>query len=315
MFYKGKNVLVAGGAGLAGQGLVDALLEQGAYVRATQYHKMIQKSHKNLEVVSCDLTDDPSARSVFRDMEIVFLAAARVGGAKLNIEKPSDLILYNLNLSSKLIALSAECKLDRCTFISSSFVYPDTRKPHLENEGFEDNPWWPMYGLGWVKRYLETLCNHFNRTSDTNYTIIRPTAYYGPNDSFDLETCHVIPALIMKALNGMDPYEVWGNGEEVRSFTYIDDLVEGILLATDKFANAEPLNICTRETHTIKDVVRIVLECMNAHPTVVYQADKPSSIPYIVSDPSRAKRYLDWEAKTTLEEGIKKTMKGVLSLA
>ena len=157
-----------------GQSLIAKLLDKGAYVRATQYKsRRIEITHNNLEIVSCDLTNQDDSHSVFRNMDIAFLAAAKVGGARLNQEDPSGLIMYNLGLSANLIALAAQAKLDRCAFISSSFVYPDTRKPHVESEGFIDNP--PVYGLGWVKRYLETLCKHFHMTSDTKYSIVRPT--------------------------------------------------------------------------------------------------------------------------------------------
>ena len=312
--YKGRNVLVAGGAGLVGQSLITKLLDAGASVRATQYKsRKIEITHKNLEIVSCDLTNQDDARSVFQNMDVAFLAAAKVGGAKLNLEDPSSLILYNLGLSSNLIALAAKMKLERCAFISSSFVYPDTQEPHLESEGFIGNP--TSYGLGWIKRYLETLCKHFHMTSQTKYAIVRPTAYYGPHDNFDLEECHVIPALITKAFNRMNPFEVWGDGEEVRCFTYVDDLVEGLMLATEKYAVADAINICTRETHTIRDLVSIILNCMNFNPTILYCSDKPSSLPYVVSDPSKAERILGWKARTSLKDGIKKTIRGVLSLA
>ena len=312
--YKNKNVLVAGGAGLVGQSLITKLLDQGAYVSATQYKsRKIDITHKNLEIVSCDLTNPDDARSVFRNMDIAFLAAAKVGGAKINQEDPSSLIMYNLGLSANLIALASKMRLDRCAFISSSFVYPYTTNPHTENEGFVDNP--SVYGLGWIKRYLETLCKHFHMTSETKYTIVRPTAYYGPHDNFNIEECHVIPALITKAFNRMNPFEVWGSGEEVRSFTYVDDLVEGLMLATEKYAVADPLNICTRETHNIKEVVSIILQYMNFKPMIVYCPDKPSSLPYIVSDPSKAEDILHWKARTSLKEGIKKTIRGALLLA
>ena len=310
MFYKGKNVLVAGGAGMSGQSLIRKLLEQGAYVRATQYKsRKITLAHKSLEVVQCDLLNDSEARSVFQDMDIVFLAAAEVGGAKLIREDPSRLIMYNLELHAKLIHLAARVGVQKCAFISSSYVYPDTGKPNIESEGFRGDPWIPMnYGLGWVKRYLETLCKHFHLVGKTDYAIIRPTAIYGPHDKFDLEQSHVIPALIVKAVNRMDPYEVLGNGEDIRCFTYVDDLVDGLMLTAEKYAVAEALNICTRETHTVKDVVRILLDCLNFHPKVVFNSNKPSVIPYKVSDSSRARELIGWEAKITLEEGLKRTV-------
>lgn len=310
MFYKGKNVLVAGGAGMSGQSLIGKLLEQGAHVRATQYKfRKITLAHKNLEVLQCDLLNDSEARSVFKDMDIVFLAAAEVGGAKVIREDPSRLIMYNLDLHAKLIHLAAKVGVQKCAFISSSYVYPDTGKPNVESEGFQGNPWIPVnYGLGWVKRYLETLCKHFHLVSKTDYAIVRPTAIYGPHDKFDLEQSHVIPALIVKAVDRMDPYEVWGNGEDVRCFTYVDDLVDGLMLTVEKYAVAEALNICTREAHRVKDVVQIILDHLKFQPRVVFNSDKPSVIPYKVSDPARAREVIKWEAKIGLDEGLKRTL-------
>lgn len=310
MFYKGKNVLIAGGAGMIGQSLTAKLLELGAHVRATQYEsRKITAVHKNLEVVRCDLRDAAEAEKVFSDMDMVFLSAAKVGGAKLIKEDPSSLIMYNLDLHSRLIALAAKRKLERCSFVSSSYVYPDTGKPNVEREGFEGNPWMPVnYGLGWIKRYLETLCKHFHMTSQTSYSIVRPTAIYGPHDKFDLENSHVIPALIMKAVSRMDPFEVWGNGEDVRSFTYVSDLADGVLMTTEKYAVAEALNICPREMHTVKDAVRLILECLDFKPRVVFNSSKPSVIPFKVSDPSRAREIIGWEARVSFREGLKRTI-------
>jgi GDP-L-fucose synthase len=310
MFYRGKNVLVAGGAGMIGQSLVRKLLEEGAYVRATQYQsRKIALKHKNLQVVPCDLRNEEEARPLFKDMEIVFLAAAEVAGAKVIKEDPSRLILSDLELHAKLIALAAKMGAARCSFVSSSYVYPHTARPNKEEEGFQGDPWKPTnYGLGWVRRYLETLCKHFQMVTKTAYAIIRPTAIYGPHDKFDLKQSHVIPALIMKAVNRMDPFEVWGNGEEIRSFTYVDDVAEGLLLTVEKYAVAEAINICTQETHTVKDVIKLLFDYLEFHPGVVFSTDKPSTIPYKASDPSRARELLGWEAKVSLEEGLKRTV-------
>ena len=309
MFYKGKNVLVAGGAGLMGQSLIRKLLEQGAFVRATQYrNRKIAQVHKNLQVITCDLNDEEQAKPVFQDREIVFLTAGFVGGAKQIKEDPSSLVLANLYLRSKQIYLASKMGARRCAFISSSYVYPHTGRPNREAEGFQGDPWAVNYGLGWVERYLETLCKHFHMTSKTRYAIVRPAAIYGPHDRFDPEHAHVVPALIAKAVGRQNPFEVWGDGEEVRSFTYADDLADGLLLITEKYAESEALNICPKETNTVKDVVRILLDYLDFHPKVNFRTDKPSLNPYKVLDPSRARERLGWEAQVSLEEGLRRTV-------
>ncbi|MBI2118332.1 MAG: NAD-dependent epimerase/dehydratase family protein [Elusimicrobia bacterium] len=310
MYYKGKNVLVAGGSGMTGQSLIRKLINQGASVRATQYKsRKIILTHKNLEVISCDLKNDEEAQSIFKDMDMVFLCAAKVGGAKLIKEDPSSLIIYNLDLHAKLMYLASKMKLEKCAFISSSYVYPDTGKPNVESEGFKDDPWIPLnYGLGWIKRYLETLCKHFHMTSQTKYAIIRPANIFGPYDNFNIDECHVVPALIVKAVDQMNPFEVWGNGEDIRCFTYVDDLVDGLMLTVEKYAVAEALNICPKESHTIKDVIKHILDLLNFNPKIIFNSNKPSLIPYKVSDPGKALEILGWEAKISLREGLKQTI-------
>ena len=200
-------------------------------------------------------------------------------------------------------------KVNKCCFVSSSYVYPDTGKPNVENEGFEGDPWIPLnYGLGWVKRYLETLCKHFHMTSDTIYAIVRPTAIYGPFDRWDIATSHVVPAMIVKAVNKMNPFEVWGNGEDIRCFTYVDDLAEGMMATVENYAVAEGLNICPRDSHTVKDITRILFDYLDFHPNVIFNSDKPSAIPFKVSDPLKARELIKWEAKISLEEGLQRTV-------
>lgn len=310
MFYKGKNVLVAGGAGLVGQSLVRKLLDQGAYVRATQYKsRKIALTHKNLEIISCDLRNESEAGPVFKDMEIVFIAAGVVAGAKKIKEDPTYLIFGNLELRSKLIALAAKSGAQRCAHVSSSYVYPHTGRPNVESEGFQSDPPIPVnYGLGWVERYLETLCRHFHMTTKTQYAIARPTAMYGPHDNFNPEECHAVPALIAKAVDRMNPFEVWGNGEDARSFTYVDDLTDGLMLMTKKYATAEALNICSKESNSIKDILKILFDYLKFHPKLQFSTTQPSLMPYKVSDPSRAKKELEWEAKVSLKEGLRKTL-------
>lgn len=309
-FYSGRNVLVAGGCGLIGQNLTRRLLEEGAYVRATRYRKRgMDLQHKNLEVVSCDLLTEEGLQAAYRDMEIVFIAAARVGSAKSVAEGPSELILYNLELQSNLIHWAAKMRLLRCGFVSSTYVYPDTRQPSREEEGFQADPPTPtIYGLGWFKRYLETLAKHFQMTSDTDFCVVRPSTIYGPFDHFSLEEGHAIPALIVKAANRMDPLEVWGSGMDVRSYLYVGDLVEGFLRAVEKYAVGEALNLAGPRPATIRDVVRILLDTLEFRPKVVFSVDKPSTVSYKVSDSSRARELLRWQARVGLEEGLKRTV-------
>ena len=310
MFYHGKNVLIVGGDTRFGHSLIRKLLDQDAHVRATTSGSHdIDVTDNHLEIVTCDLTDQDAIRPVFEDMDIVFLAAYKSAGVKVMKTDSSSLFMHNIDLQPKLIHMAATARVQRVGFVSSSYVYPYTGKPNIESEGFQGDPLIPTnYGIGWCYRYLETLCKHFHMTTKTDYAIIRPSAYYGPYDNFSREDGHVIPASIVKAIERMDPYEVWGDGNDVRSFIYVDDLIEGFMATVESYPVAEPINICARDTHTIKDVVRIILDHVGFSPRIVFSTDQPSAAPYIAPDPGRARELLNWEDKISLEEGLKRTI-------
>lgn len=309
-YFRGKKVFVAGGAGMVGQAVVRMLLENGARVRATQYRtRKFAISHPDLEVVSCDLADESAARPLFDGVDVAFLLAGVVAGAAGIKNRASALIMSNLRVRSTLIALAAEAEIPRVGVLSSSYVYPASSRPDKEDEGFVGDPPPPHnFGLGWVERYLETLCRHFQYSGKTRFSIARPTAIYGPNDRFDPEHSHVIPALIRRAVAREDPFEVWGTGNDVRSFTYVDDVADGLMRMVARDEDYGVLNICVRESNTVRDVVGFLQEILDFHPRVVFLSDKPSMAPYKVSDPSRAKEVLGWEARIGLREGIERTV-------
>lgn len=295
---------------MTGQCLVKKLLDLGAYVRATEFKtRKIDIRHKKLEIIPCDLSVEIQAREVLKDMDIVFWTAGKHGGVKTVTHGLKDIIMYYLDISSRFMNYAVDAKVDRYAIISSSFVYPPSLKPNKEEEGFNGDPIKPTYyAQGWVHRYLETLCKFFHMTSQTNFAIIRPTAMYGPYDIFDLEMGHVVPALIRKAVERMDPFEVWGTGQEIRSFIYIDDLADGLILAAERYAVSDPLNICNPVSNSINDVVSHLFEILDFHPQIVYNLSKPASVSYKVSDPTKARDFLGFWAKTTLKEGLEKTV-------
>ena len=309
MFYQGKNVLVFQGGKLFGRSLTAKLLDQGAFVRATvEPGQEINLTHKNLEIVPFDLARIEQREALFKDMEIVFMTANKSAGAKVIKEEPHRLFMDNIRIQPRLMQSAVKAGAARVGFISSSYIYPDTGSPNVEREGFADDPPKINYGIGWCFRYLETLCKHFQMTSKTRFAVIRPAAYYGPYDNFDPDEAFVIPALILKAVRRMNPYEVWGDGGDRRCFTYVDDLMEGFLLAVEKHAQADGVNLCAEESATVREVVALILEIMDFRPEIRFSTDKPSAIAYKVSDPGRAKGLLGWKARVSLREGLKRTI-------
>jgi GDP-L-fucose synthase len=302
---------VAGGAGLVGSSLIKQLLDAGAYVVATEYqNRKIKTIHDNLSVLQMDLNDIQHVKSILKNgIDYMFLAAAKVGGAKSILNSPIELVSHNLPLHYNLLKTAFDTKIDKVAFISSSYIYPDTGRPNVESEGFIGNPQIPTnYGLGWVKRYLETVCKFFSLHGKTKFLVARPTSIIGPNDSFDLESCHAVPALIRKVVEKQNPLNIWGDGSQIRCHTYVDDFVEGLMLLVEKRSEFGAFNICTSEESSITDVVNLLLKIENFNPDVIYQKDKPTVCQYKASDPSLAFRELGWKAKTSLEEGLRKTV-------
>lgn len=309
MFYQNKNVLVLQGEKMFGHCLTAKLLDRGASVRVTvEPQHEIDLAHDRLEVVKCDLADSNETGRIFKDIDIVFMTANKSAGAKVIKENPHVLFMQNIQMQPGLMQSAVAAGVERVGFISSSYIYPHTGKPNVEAEGFLGDPPEINFGIGWCYRYLETLCKHFHMTTPTRFAIIRPAAYYGPYDHFDSDQAFVIPSLISKAVNRMNPYEVWGNGEDRRCFTYVDDLMEGWMLAVEKYAEADGINICCEEPHTVKEVVSRIFEILDFRSEIRFSTDKPSLVPYKVSDPGKAGKLLGWRARVNLKEGLKKTI-------
>ena len=308
-FWQGKHTLVTGGAGLIGHALVEELLRRGALVRATVFkERAIELRHPRLEIVRCDLMQPDACASVVQDQQIVIHAAAYIRGVKGRDAQPNDIVMNNLVPSINVIDASCRAGVERVGWIGSSTVYPDRDHPLREEEAFLDDPLEPYAGIGWVKRYCEKLCMHYHRVTRTKFAMIRSAAVYGAHERFTKEDGHVLPALIMKAVERLDPFPVWGDGEDLRDFVYVDDLVEGLLLTIERHAEADPINIATGSGFRIKDAVRLIIEHEGYRPRVVFQTDQPSVKKTRRLDVSKAKRLLGFEARTPFADGLAKTI-------
>ena len=307
--FRGRNVLVTGGAGLIGHELVAQLLDRGAYVRATVFReRKLEMSHPKLEVVPCDLMEADVCAQVVKGMDVVLHAAAYIRGVQGQQADPAALVMRNLVPSVQMIDASCREGVDRFGWIGSSTVYPDADHPFQEEEAFLSDPLDRYFGIAWVKRYCEKLCMHFHRCTRTRFAIVRSGAIYGPHERFSLTDGHVLPALIMKAHERLDPFPVWGDGGDVRDFVYVSDFAEGLLSAVQRHAEADPVNIATGVGSSIRDVVRILLEEEGYSPQVVYEKDRPAVNRSRLLDVSKARKLLRYEAKVPLREGLRKTM-------
>ena len=308
-FYKDKNVLVTGGAGIAGHATVKKLLDQGAHVRATIFKskQLDIPDHPNLEVVRCDLHSYEKCLEITKDMDIVFNLVAYIRGAKSQTDAPIDLVRNNIVPAVNMMDASVKSGVDRFGFIGSSTMYPDVSYPVKENEAFIDEPH-PCYtGVGWMKRYSEKVIEHFNDISKTKFAIVRTTAMYGPHDSFN-ERGHAIPQLILKADKGMNPFNVWGDGSQVRDFVYVDDVIDALLLVTEKNPTATAYNVASGTPTTIKELVETITRIYGYEPQFDFDLSKPVMIPKRLVDVSLIEKDLGWTAPHDLKSGLEKTI-------
>ncbi len=309
-FYRGKKVLVTGGAGFVGTHFVEELLRRGAHVRVPIHQRPLVVQNPGIETVRADLMLLADCRKAMRGIQYVFHAAGAVSAAAVTAGNPMSAITDNLVLTSRCLQGAWIENVERFQVFSSSTGYPAADHPIKEEEMWT-GPTYPAYfGYGWMRRYLERLSEFVVLKSKMQIALVRPSAVYGRHDNFDPVASHVIPALIRRAVEKQNPYVVWGTGAEVRDFLHITDLVRGCLLMLEKHATCDPVNIGYGQAVTVKQIVTIILKAVG-HEQAELQFDttKPSTIPFRMVDTSKAERLLGFKPCVTLADGLTDTVR------
>lgn len=309
-YYRGKRVLVTGGAGFVGSHLVEMLVELGAEVtvpvRQSTCLSFLKSVEKAVHIMQADLFDRPSVDRVMQGQQMLMhLAAAKGGGIVHSMGHHGSLFRDNM-LSSVNVLDAARCAgIPRSVVVSSACVYPrDARVPTPEEEGFRDAPEPTNAGYGWSKRMQEYLALSLSEEYGMNVGIVRPFNAYGPRDDFFHETNHVIPGIIIRVLAGEDPLQVWGSGKQTRSFLYVTDFARGLLLAGAHEDVKGPLNLGSDEETTIGDLASLIVELCGTGASTVVDPSKPDGQPRRACDSTRAREILGFQAQVTLREGL-----------
>lgn len=307
---QGMKVLVTGGGGFVGTNVVERLVKEGAKVTAT-YHKHEPKcKFEGVEYVSTDLTCREDCLEVTKAQEAVVLTAAFVAGAEGMLAGPMHLVTDTVILNLRTLEAAFENGVKKCIYISSGMVYPFLKEPLKEEMGFIDDPFEKYFTGGWSRRFIEVVCRMYaEKLKVMDITVLRIDNLYGPHDNFERNKSHVMPALIRKAVERMTPFEVWGDGQDYKDFIYIEDLVDGMVRALVRAKGFHVYNLASGRNVTINEALKIILKCCDYEDAeIVYNADKPTMIPYKVLCIDKAKKELGFCPNTTLEEGIQKTI-------
>ena len=304
---RSARILVAGHRGMVGSGVLRRLAGDG-------YTNLLTRPRSEL-----DLTDAAAVFRLFEQErpEFVFLCAARVGGILANARYPGDFIRENLAIQWNVIEASRRAGVRRLLFLGSSCIYPRDCPQPIREEYLLTGPLESTNRAYAVAKIAGIeMCRSYNLQYGTHYLAVMPTNLYGPSDNFDLETSHVLPALIRKVheakREGRATITVWGTGKVRREFLYSDDLAEAVVFlmnlpeaAFERACREEPplLNIGSGEDLTIAELVELVMETVGYRGSVVYDGSKPDGTPRKLLDVSRMSS-LGWSRRTPLREGL-----------
>lgn len=298
---KESLIYIAGHTGLVGSAIIRKLREQG-------YENFVTRSHHEL-----DLCNQQSVKDFFaaEKPEYVFLAAAKVGGIWANSTRSAEFIYENLMIEANIIHSAYVTGVRKLLFLGSSCIYPKMAPKPLKEDYLltgELEPTNRAYAMAKITGI--EMCRSYNKQYGTNYISVMPTNLYGPNDNFDLETSHVLPALIRKfheaKVNNAREVVIWGTGTPVREFLHVDDLAEACLYLMQNYDGDGIVNIGCGEGITIHDLALLVKEVVGFEGELAFDTTKPDGTPVKINDVSKLKG-LGWQPHITLRQGLEDT--------
>jgi len=308
-----KKILVTGSAGFIGNNLIKKLIDIGnKKITGTLHKSKLKIEHDSVKYIECDLLNPEHCDLVTKDIDIVFMCAAITHGAAYIENNPLGLVNTNIIINTNMLNSCYDNNVEKFVCISSSTVYPNIEYPFKEEEMMSGPVFDKYFGVAWVKRFVEILCEMYacKIKNPMKTLVVRPGNIYGEHDDFEIETSHVIPALIRKVVERNNPLEVWGDGNDVRDFIYVKDFIDGLLLATDKIDDFMAINIASGTSISVKEVLNVILEVEDyKNVNVIFDISKPSMIPKRLLNISKSKELLGFVPEISIEDGIRRTVK------
>lgn len=299
---KHSKIFVAGHRGLVGSAIVRNLEAEG-------YDNLLIRTRAELDLEDARVVEEFFA---LEKPEYVFLAAAKVGGIHANNTYPADFIFQNLRIQNNLIHTSYTSGVKKLCFLGSSCIYPKHAPQPMKEEYLLTGALEPTnepYAVAKIAGII--MCQAYARQYGANFISVMPTNLYGPNDNFDLQNSHVLPALIRKFVEAHDQHlpsvVLWGSGTPRREFLYVDDMADACVHLMKTYNDSSIVNIGTGEDITILEVARMIADKVGYQGRLEFDASKPDGTPKKLLDVSKLTS-LGWKAKVPLERGIERSI-------
>ncbi|MCA9674624.1 MAG: GDP-L-fucose synthase [Myxococcales bacterium] len=303
----GKRVLVTGGSGFLGFHVVESLQGRCAEILAPRSREY-------------DLIDVGAVRRMYDDLrpDVVIHLAARVGGIGANRENPGVFFYANAQMGISVIEEARRHAIDKIVVAGTICAYPKFAPiPFREDDLWNGYPEETNAPYGLAKKMLLVQCQAYRQQYGLDAVMLFPVNLYGPRDNFDLESSHVIPALIRKCVEakarGDREIVLWGDGTPTREFLYVEDCARGLVLAAEQYDRAEPVNLGTGQEISIRDLATQIAALTGFDGEIVWDQSKPNGQPRRCLDVSRARELFGFTAGTSLDQGLRRTVDWYLS--
>ena len=299
-YWKNKKVLVAGGSGFLGSHLIGKISKLGAYI-------FIPRSK------DFDLRLQDKCKKVVKGQDIIIHLAAKVGGIGYNMSHPGEMFYDNILMGTHLLEESRKANVQKFIAIGTICAYPKfTPVPFKEEDLWNGYPEETNAPYGLAKKMLLVQSQAYRLQYNFNSIYLLPVNMYGPGDSFDPSRSHVIPALIKKIIDAKKRKDksltVWGTGKATREFLFVEDAVDAIILATEKYNKTEPVNIGSGHEISIKNLANLISKIIGFEGNIVWDKSKPDGQPRRKLDTSKAFNEFGFKAQTPFDIGLKKTI-------
>jgi len=307
-----KKLLICGSTGFIGRNAAEAFAADESFEVYGTYFKSKPLKSNRIKMIKADLTNKDDVSKAVKGKDIVIQAAATTSGAKDIVTKPYYHVTDNAVMNALIFRSAFEHKISQLVFLSCTTMYQSSDNPIKESD-FDANEelFSGYFGSAWTKVYNEKMCAFFSKQGETKFTVARHSNIYGPYDKYDLERSHFFGATITKIMTTKEGgnITVWGEGKEERDLLYISDLIDFFKAAIAKQnSKLELVNVGYGKSFSISELVKKIITLSGKRLDIVYDKTKPSIKTKICLDCSKAEEIFGWTLKTTLDEGIKKTI-------